>query len=781
MKFLSALRKKKIERDFYLSLLLKPHKAAAILFEKTESSLVIISTKEVPLEADLDSLSDDELVQIMDTVTSSVEGALPENDSVEKTIFSIPHAWQTEGKISKENLTKLKKICDSLELKAIGFIVSVEAVVKFMQKKDGVPIKAIFVEHTSNQAIVYIVENSNIVQVHSSEVGDDFVKTVEELLEAANLDSLPTKIILHDYEGAESLQQEFLNHEWKDELNFLHVPQVLVLEKGFENEAVINGVASQMGFEVLQDIKAGVEVDEDGYIKEKEESDIELATAEEFGFSASDQEIDSISEEAVSADDEIIEKTDSQIIKDELESNESKVTLEDSPHDNLREPVINEPLINESIEDSKPEEELKGKNQVSSPSPVDNRTTLVDKLKELTPVVFLNDLFKGGAKSVFSKALNLRFGLFLIAFILIITFLSYAYYNWYLQTEIVVFSDSQVVQTEEDVILAEDNNTSYLQKVINLATLTESVDISAQQKATGKKETGEKATGEVTIYNKTERPVTLEKGTTISSNDLDFVTLAEIKIASTSSFATDFSSQKVKVEASKFGKEYNLPSNSNFTVAGRPTSSLIAKNSTAFSGGSTKELTVISAKDIESLRKSSENGSLDKALSAVKSKVNGNALLIDSPISVELNDEKISGKEGQEASSVSLSGKLVYTFGTYTKDDMIDFVYQLAKSEVPDGYAFLEDKSQVRLLDIKSDKDEVTAKLSVEAVFAPNIEVSKLLGEIKGKNLDDVKKQIEQLKGVSDVTVRSKNKLPLFPSLLPFNAKNIKVTLKTDG
>lgn len=775
MKILSALRKKKVERDFYLSLLLKPHKAAAILFEKTQNSLVIISTKEVALESDLDSLSSDELVQIMDTVTSSVEGALPENESVEKTIFSIPHSWQVDGKISQENLTKLKKICDSLELKAIGFIVSVEAVVKFMQKKDGVPVKAIFVEHTSNQVFVYIVENSNILQIQASEVGEDFVKTVEDLLETADIDSLPAKIILHDYEGAESLQQEFLNHEWKSELNFLHVPQVLVLDKGFENEAVINGVASQMGFEVLQDIKAGAEIDEDGFIKEEEVSDIELATAEEFGFSSGEG---LPKEDVVSEDKE--DKVES-LSEEDSENTESNVSLEESLHDNLREPKINEPLVKDKDEEKEQEDLPAEKDSKTSPLPIDNRVTLVDKLKELPPVVFLSSLLKGGGKSILAKGLNLKFGLIVLAFILVLSFISYAYYNWYLKTDIVIFSDSQVVQTEEEVILVEDSNTSYSQKLINLATVTETVDISAQQKATGKKETGEKASGEVTIYNKTERPVTLEKGTVVSSNDLDFVTLSEIKIASTSSFATDFSSQKVKVEASKFGKEYNLPSNSNFTVAGRSTANLIAKNSTAFAGGSTKELTVISANDIEGLRKETENGSLDKALSAVKSKVNGDAVLIDSPISVKLNDEKISGKEGQEAESVSLTGKLVYTFGTYTRNDVTEFVHQLAKSEVPDGYVFLEDQSEIRLLDIKTDGDDVTAKLSVDAVFAPNIEISKLLGEIRGKNFENAEKSIEQVKGVSDVTVVSRNKLPLFPSFLPFNANNIKITLKTDG
>ncbi len=778
MKLLSALRKKKVERDFYFSLILKPHKAAAILFEKTPGSLVIISTKEAVLEKDLDALSGDELVQVIDTVTSSVEGALPENEQAEKTIFSVPYSWQTDGKISKDNLMKLKKICDALELKAIGFIISVEAVVNFMQKKDGVPVKAIFVEHAANQAIVYIVEKSNIVEVQSSEVGEDFVTTVEKLLtQVEKVDSFPAKIILHDYEGVESLQQEFLNHEWKKELNFLHVPQVMVLEKGYENEAVINGVATQMGFDVLHDVKAGAVVDEDGNVGVDDPEEVEIASADEFGFSSTESTAATTLEELTDNSTEEEDNLEAESV-DVSESEEEK--NDNDLHDNLKEPKINTPLdIKEnelSVED--PDEK---KHEAKHHLP-DTRVTLVEKLREMLPITFLLTLLRGGGRSMLKRGANLRVGIIALAAILLISFITYGYYNWYLKTEVVIFADSQVVTTDEGVVLSEDQETSYSEKTINLSTVSESIDISTQRQVTGKKETGDKATGEITLYNKTDRPVTFEKGTVISSgNDLEFVTLAEVKIASTSSFATDFSKQKVKVEASSFGKEYNLPSNTNFTIEGQSTSNAIAKNEGAFSGGSTKELTVISAKDLEALREEAEKGSLDKALSAVRGKIGSEALLINTPISVELEDEKISGKEGQEAKTVSLKGKLVYTFGTYTKEDISDFVMQMSEDEIPEGYTYIDDQSDVQLNDIKVDKASVSAQLSVNAVFAPNIEVSKLLGSLTGKRLKSSEETIKALSGVSDVTIVRKNSVPFFPAFLPFNSKNIQIVLKTDG
>src|SRR5690606_20086206 len=133
-----------------------------------------------------------------------------------------------------------------------------------------------------------LVKAGDIVEVKQAEVGTDVVKTVEELLASMEeADTFPSKIILQDYEDAEHIQQEFLNHDWKENVNLIHGPRVLILEKGVENEAVINGVASQMGFDVLHDLKPGAEVideDMDGRDEESNFSDDDLASADEFGF-----------------------------------------------------------------------------------------------------------------------------------------------------------------------------------------------------------------------------------------------------------------------------------------------------------------------------------------------------------------------------------------------------------------------------------------------------------------------------------------------------------------
>lgn len=803
MKFISALKKKKVERDFYVALILKPHKATAILFEKTEDNLSILATKEDKLEKDIDSLSAEELVSVSDSIVSGVEVSLPEQTNLEKTIFSVPYSWQQDGKITRPNLEKLKAVCDQLELKAIGFIISIEAVVSFMQQKDGAPITAIFVEHFDKQVFVYMVRNGQIVEAQSSDAGENVVQSVEKLLDAVTqFDVLPSKMYLNDYENAEKVQQKFLSHDWKDKLNFLHDPQVVILEKDLENQAVINGVASQMGFDGLMDVSlSDNETKDSGDDSEEISAEVaatataaELAAAEEFGFVQNEdvraQGAEPVDEVEAIQEAEDRKQTDED--KDKKADNDELETIADESlgdHSFHEDSNISEPKISRSGYVSDKDNDNndivatdKAFMDEDDGNENDSRVTLVDKLKSAAPIGIVRAILSGKGSSALKKSISPRLIVILVVVVAAIIGIAYIYFTFFLKAEVVVFADSKVLSKEESVTFSSDEHTSYSDKVIALHTVDESVNGSASKDVTGTKETGTKATGEVVVYNKTEKPVTFDKGTTISSsNGLDFVTLDDVKIASTSSFSTSFSSAKVKVESSKFGKEYNLPSGTNFTVDGESNSDYIAKNESAFSGGTKKELEVVSQKDLDQLEEKIENGTADKALNAATGKLGADTLLIKTPLGVKLDNEKYSKKAGEEAKTVTLTADIVYTFGTYAKNDLVEFVKQMAKDEVPDEYVYVSEQSEVRVDNVKVDDGDVTGTLKTNSVFAPSVQTSTLMTELKGKPLGKAESMIKGMKGVSDYKIIRRNVIPLFPSFMPFNTKNIEVTVRTNG
>ena len=63
---------------------------------------------------------------------------------------------------------------------------------------------------------------------------------------------MPARIVVFD--GAEDQSQEFINHRWSKSLPFLHLPQVTTLPSEFDAKAVLFGAATQMGFEVLEEL-----------------------------------------------------------------------------------------------------------------------------------------------------------------------------------------------------------------------------------------------------------------------------------------------------------------------------------------------------------------------------------------------------------------------------------------------------------------------------------------------------------------------------------------------
>ena len=726
------INKKEEVKEYFLALLVKPFNVGAILFEEIDSKLLILSTHEVEQGKETIEETSEELVEASDKVISYVENSLPPNSKLEKTIFSVPYDWVEEGKIKKEYLAKLKKVCEELGLTPMGFIMSIEAIVHFLQKKEGAPISSIFVEVAKNIAFVYVVRNGKIIEVKKGEVKKDLLSTVEDLLRAVEkLDVLPSKIVLLDYEGVEGVQQDFLSHQWTG-IPFLHIPQVVVLEKGFENEATVNGVAAQMGFEVLQDLKAPQmfsKNDEEG----QEEKLEEKSDPEEFGF-FKDKDV---------AEEPEVEK-------------EPLVSVSEEPEEEV---PVTEPKI-EYYDNEKPRRSLVSVIQVKGVFASFNK--ILPTLRGIS--------FKG-----FSFRKN---GFILIggAIAVIIAFL-FVYYNFILKANVLIFADEKKVEKNQDIKFETSGGDS---TSIKLNVLDQEVSGGKTKDATGKKETGDKAKGEIVIYNKTEQKKTFSKGTTIvGPNDLEFVLSDEANVASTSSFSTTLSSVKVKVEASKFGKEYNLPSSSNFTVKGISTSSFIAKNNDAFSGGTKKETNVVSKKDLDDLLSSIKDDLEKKGISSAQEKAGKDQIFLPKALSYEVIDKKYDKKDGDEAGSVTIDAKITFKFGTYNKNDLKKVVLALTKNDVPSDYELEDDKSKVEVSDIKIVKDSVSGKISVKGVFAPKIDSEKSVAALSGKTENSAKKTLEKISGVTEVQVIFKNRIPFLPAFLPFNKGNIKFEKKS--
>lgn len=741
---------KSVSVEYFLALVFESDKISAMLFSEQEKTLTILSSHEAGI--DLESASIEDLVVASDTVISRVEMSLDDNKAaLEKTIFAVPHAWVEEGRIKAERLSQLKKISTELALTPMGFIVSIEAIIAYLQKKEGAPISGVFVEVADKVLTVFIVRSGNVIDVKHGPIGESVENTVEKLLsQVTKLDVLPSKIILIHTKESEAVSQRFLSHHWTKELPFMHLPQVAILERGFENEAIISGVATQLNVSVSGTVEMTREPEID------EQQSAQFAGMDTFGF-VMDEDIASPNVVAASASSP----------PDELGFSEDTIKSE---------PIIKHHSGNDIREDAGEEvfedDMIYAENdrESRSSSPIGTIKNAIASF--LTPSTFSNiPKAIGSGKKI----------LFILVGLVIVGAAIFVYYTFLLRATITIYTAQKAVKEDSlDIQLTTDEDSSFADKTIRISTIEEEVTGEEQQETTGTKATGQKATGTITIFNKSEGSKKIDKGTTItSSNKLDFTLNDEVNIASTSSFSTSFSSATAKVTAANFGKEFNIPSQTNFTLKGFSTSDLFGKNDSAFTGGTKEEIQVVAKKDLQDLESTITKRLFDKAVSQAKSDIDATDGLIPSYISYEFTDKTFDRDQDEKATSVKLDATVVYTLGIYKKEELQKFIASSDEFDVPKDFKLSDTETSVTITDIVQDDESLSAKLSFNAVFKPELEVAKLPQLIAGKSEEEALSILNDTSGISDATIDIPFKLPLLPVVIPLRPENITIELKT--
>jgi len=734
---------KSVSTEFFLALIFEIDKVSSILFKEQEKTLVILGSHEAPI--DLEAASAEDLVVSCDNVISRIEMSLPEGANLEKTIFAVPHSWVEEGKIKAERLLQLKKISTELALTPMGFIISIEAIVAFLQKKEGAPISGIFVEISEKYLTAFIVRSGNIIDIKSGMIDESVEKTVEKLLgQVTKLDVLPSKIILLHNKEAEAVSQKFLSHHWTKELSFMHLPQVAILERGFENEAIINGVATQLNVTIKGDVSVSTAEEVDS----EQEKVVVAGPSDSFGF-VQDEDIAQSPKKEIPPFSEDTEKSEP-IIKHhdvervEVESRGEEVYEEDMPEEEM---------------------EVQKKN-----SPLSGIISSVPAL--FTPQAFAKvpKMLGNGRKLVIP----------LIALVGVVLFVG-AYYSFMLKVSVVIFTDKKAfAQDSMDITLTSKGESSFEDKTLKVSTLDVEVGGEETQETTGQKDTGQKATGTITIFNKTESQKQIDKGTTVtSSNNLEFTINDNVNIASTSSFSTSFSNASVKVTASSFGKEYNIPSQTNFTIKGSATSDLFGRNDAAFSGGTKEEIQVVSLKDLKGLEETVTKRLFEKAKSEAISKLSGDEALVPTYLSADFKEKTFDKKENDQAKNVKLTATVDYTLGIYKKEELSKFISSSDDFNVPKDFKLSVEESTINISNIKQNKDDISAKLSYNAVFKPEFDEKTIPSEISGKSDKGAITKLKTTPGVSDATIVFSNRIPFLPLFVPLNKANIQVSIKS--
>src|SRR3989344_4009779 len=551
---------KKEEKEFYLSLILRNEKAKAVIFEKTTHTLKYVSANEEEFTSPIENASLEEFLSVLDKAISGAEIPLTSTVDKYKTILALKDNWIENEKIKKEYLDKLKKAGDELGLEPIGFLTFSESLTNLLQKEEGAPVTAIIAEVGKKYLTAYYIKSGRVMEAKTSEIHQGASFTVETLLKHLETPAvMPARIILINSDEDE-LTQEFINHQWSKSLNFLHIPQIQMLPTNSDIKAVLLGAATQMG--------AKLEFDASDVERVEQNKSFENVS-EEKGIEG--QNLDYVGKEG-SMDFFGFSKSD--VAKD---VQQDKVSEKSALHDEALKEVSEE-----IPEDVKIKTEKKLNIGTLGVLLVEKAKSALSLFQNLLSKEALSSLRNGGIKD--KKLLFIGLG--------IIALFIFFYFVFIFQTKATVklAIDLQTLTKDESLTFSPNSTTNLDDKLLEAKIVPIEEEGSVTVDVKGKKDVGEKAKVTVTIFNNDTDPVSLAKGTIItSSNELDFLLDSGVSVASASGdvfSGTKPGTTNANVTAEDIGTEYNLPSDTKFTIGSNK--SIGAKNDNAFSGCSKK-------------------------------------------------------------------------------------------------------------------------------------------------------------------------------------------------
>lgn len=748
--------KKKGESKFFLVLLLREEKVHAVLLEELEGKIKIIQKSHEFFQNSIEDTSSEEMLSALDKAISSVESNVAIDFPTHQTVFGVKENWVLEGKIKKQYLSMLKKVCDELGLAPIGFLIIHEAIAHLMKQEEGVPVSTILVESGKRSVIVSLVKAGRVLETKNISVEGSYAHTVDKLLkEFTSTEILPSRItIFNDDKNEDTLMQEFIGHTWSKSLPFLHVPQITTLSKDFGIYAVITASANQMGFEVLET-----------------EHEVEIHKQPEAAETESEQENERL---------ETAETPDVQTTPEQLDS---------EPEENLLEEFgFAKDTDIAKIEEQKPQPPPEPLVSEKEPPKLTKQSfAFLLVLKTLTKVkktflhIFHNYIKHAIKKPNFSlPKTKFVLPLLVVVFLLLSTIL---FYIFGLKAVVTITIDPKTIKQTQDVSFQNGVASDFSKKIIASDFIIISSDGEINENVTGKKDVGEKAKGSVTLFSRFTQDKTLSAGSSItSSNGLQFVLDDNVKLSSASAGASASpTTTKVNITAKQIGKEGNLPSGTKFSVGSFDISDVEAKNDSAFSGGSKKEITAVSEKDLQKaqddLPKQLEQKSKDELLK----KINKDQDILPSFVSTTITKKEFNKKEGDEAKSLTLKGTVEYKALAYKKSDFTSLAVNILSNNSPSNFSISSENLKENVKSIKQKSDnEVLTTLEIQALLLPKLDMEKIKKDISGKKFTQAEDLLLKLPQISDVKITLFPNLSFLPKSLPRISKNIEIRTKVN-
>jgi len=688
-------------------------------------------------------------VNLTDTCLSKID--IEQRKDVSRIVFMVSPFWTINSeKIIDSKQKFLGKICHHYNLKPSGFIVDDEAMIRHYASEDESLPSFVSVFSSPGELRISLIHLGKVRgRIKLDVEGQLTAEKVKEGLSKLDFDGvMPPQISIWG-EVEDDFEQQMNDYPWveKQEDLFLHLPEVSILSWQEVARAYSTIIHSRLSEEQAEEKKLelglkktsnkGLENDQPDVGKVEKEKDLP------FGFSNEDvygQE----KEEIISKPEPII-KTGNEVKKEPIIKSIKETGSQ----------VISSQVDSRSIETIK-------RNLFF--------TSLFSKIK-LARVIRFWPILLGKLKT----KLFVLLGLSLAGFIGFNLFLS--------RTNIDLYVTPQTVEESLAVELKEGGTLSISEKTIPADTITAEKEDSGSVIATGIKLIGESASGKVTIYNRTNKQVTFEKGTIISSlGALEFSLEEKVNIASKTpdlvSGVDRWGEVEVAVTAVDIGGDYNLAKEASFTIKGETENSYLAKNKSSFSGGTSREVGAVSKDDFDSLKKELSSKMEEDIKTELLSSISRDDRIIEETLLVEVISFDTNNSIGEEGDILEGSLKIGASVLVFSKNNIDVFAQEVLREKLDSGLKMNPESIKFSFVPRSSENGVWEGDLEVEGKAYPNIDIEGIRESVNGKRKEVAGETIKSLPRVYRFQISSWPKLFDFWPLTSFSPNNILINIK---
>ena len=586
---------------------------------------------------------------------------------------------------------------------------------------------------TESEAVVTLVKQGEIIGNQAVGRSDDLCKDVEEgLARFGSADNLPSRIILYDGNiDLESAKQTLINYDWQDTVNFLHFPKI----EDLDAHSTITAIAIAGGAEVAKSL--GIQVGASPLMHEDKVQSNTLSPAE-MGFF------------------------------DPRKDNEAKpiepVMIGDNFHPPHTSPAI--PINPQPIEEVSAEP---------------RKAKLAFKLPALPKWRLPNIRF-----ARFSFPPILIIGCLILALGIVAGFVAY----WQLpRAEVTIYTLPRII-TKDITFTLDPAKTEADYSQSSIPAVEESIVLEGEKEVptTGTKVVGEKAHGKINIFNLTQSTKTFDTGTKVNFDKFMFTTNEAVTVASaTAEISSDYktivtpSQEAVQITATNIGDQYNFSKDTELTIASFAKSSFVAKASSDFTGGFSREIQAVSKDDQVNLKKTLTDELKNqgiKNLSVIASQKKGVVEMQDE----EVENQTFSAEVGEEKDLLRLVLKFKQPLYTYQLAEVGMLLKASYSADFPADFVFSQDNVSVTVIKSTPNPDgTVLVSAKVDLNLVPKLDTVQIAETIRGKYPKATVDYFKGLPNFSKVETVFSTNLPATLATFPRRADHITITIKSEG